>query len=155
MSDYQKQHAIGHLLIDLHTVFGLRYFRDAEDGTWHVDSDHPDWRLNPFLELLAEHGQSAIIERVDRLRKEKAARDASKLIGGPFDGEQIAVHLSGGTEARQIRRGWWAVYKRKPGEYPAHFVGFATSQGKARNYELVHHTPASEYRPAGQQSCKE
>lgn len=137
------------LLRELHSVFGLQYGR-GEDGKWEVLSDHPDWRVNPFLELVAELCQQQIAEHVEEIRKAQANKDASKLIGGPFDGEQIEVSLGGGTICRKVRHAWWAVYKRPVGKFPAMFVGFATSEFKGRHYMLSHATPAAEIKPLHQ-----
>lgn len=143
-----------HTLIDkLHQEFenGLCFVPDEDmDSGWRLAVDHKkleaDWRLEAFLELLSSRMQPAIKEYIRKHEEKKAIEKQSVLIGGPFDGEKIDVHKNGGTEARKIRNRWWAVYKRKPGEYGAKFVGFATSKANAMSYTLAHTTPASEFK---------
>lgn len=143
--NYSQTEAARRMLRDLHTLFSVRY-REDERG-WRISSGYPDVRLKAFLGLFGELAQDEIIKHVKELREQRAAKEASRLVGGPFDGEQIVVLKDGGTFCRKIHYAWWAVYKRKPGEYPAEFVGFATSESNGRSYSLAHATAKAEIQP--------
>ena len=151
IADAQRDRRHRELIDKLHAEFGLRFVPDPDMASGHAlalkKDAESDWRIDGFLQLLSERMQPAIAEYIEQHDKREAAKNASRLVGGPFDGEQIEVHKRGGTEARKVRERWWAVYKRKPGEYAARFVGFATSKANALTYTLAHATPASEFKP--------
>lgn len=126
---------------------------------------HAIWRIRicgsgPYWVEADDNAPGIVRALVHELRTEPGAADAarhfadhyferqrkkaeSKLVGGPFDGEQIEAHRRGGTEARKVRRAWWAVYKRRSGAYGADFVGYATSEAKAKSYTLAESTDAA------------
>lgn len=134
------------MLMDLHNLFRLTYAADG-DGGYVVTSETLDWRVNAFLDFIGETMQPAVKERVAEIKECERMKAESKLVGGPFDGEPIEVSRCGGTISRNVRKAWWAVYKRKPGQLPALFVGFATSEAKARTYQLAHATAAAAIKP--------
>lgn len=145
--DLHEYQEIRRLLYWMHRRYGLSYGGDETDGTWHFSVKEADYRVQYFMEFINDTEQKHLARFAAELRKEAAHKEAARLIGGPFDGEQIEVSTWGKTFSRKIRKAWWAVYKRRHGELGARFVGFATSESNAKHYVLAHATPAAEIKP--------
>lgn len=123
----------------IHREVGLAY--SDIDGRVELHSKCKDWQVQAFLSWFTDLAQESLVEWRRREHMKETNARLSRLVGGPFAGEQIEVSTWGKTFARQVRRGWWAVYKRKHGEMAARFVGYATSEFKARHYELAEAAP--------------
>lgn len=54
-------------------------------------------------------------------------------IGGPFNGERHHGDMCGAMVVRRVARAKWAVYRVGDDHLRAWFVGFASSEKKARN----------------------
>lgn len=115
-------------------------FLESLGFTFHLDwddelqIDYPEDLTPERIALtLGEYRQHIV-----RTLKNRAEHDRMQLVGGPFNGERHGWTTCWGRtlHARKVKRAWWAAYQLQE-DGRAIFKGYATSEKKARNNQLV------------------